>query len=125
MLDAGKSVLTSFLIDEMKSNSSPTAKNSTPLNVCYFFFKDDSEEQRNASHALSAILHQIFCSQPVLSRHALLEQSIKRPMQRRPLHSLWKIFKSVMEDKYLPNTICFIDALDECEPKSRAEFGNI
>src|SRR5207237_3576997 len=58
----GKSVIASFLIKHLKMHSDAI--------VCYFFFKDDSEEQRSAEYALCAILHQLFMQRKPLSKFA-------------------------------------------------------
>src|SRR5262245_10112032 len=53
----GKSVLASFLVDHHKNHS------ASDINVCYFFFKEDNDEQRNVVQGLSALLHQLYISQ--------------------------------------------------------------
>ena len=54
----GKSVLSKALVDERLLESTP---NDTT--ICYFFFKDTSDEQRSSASALSATLHQLFSSE--------------------------------------------------------------
>ena len=49
----GKSVLAKYLVD----SKLPTTESRT---TCYFFFKDDFEDQRSAKSALGCILHQLF-----------------------------------------------------------------
>ncbi|KAK2779620.1 Vegetative incompatibility protein HET-E-1-like protein 16 [Colletotrichum kahawae] len=61
----GKSVLARSLVE--KELSAKAAHNRT---VCYFFFKDN-EEQNRVAIALCALLHQLFGSQPQLLRHAM------------------------------------------------------
>ena len=59
----GKSVLAKFLVDfKLRTNS--------PRTTCYFFFKDDNEDQKTATQALCAILHQIFVQKPNLLPYA-------------------------------------------------------
>jgi hypothetical protein len=45
------------------------------ITICYFFFKDISDDQRSAMSALSALLHQLFSPEKgaPLSKHALPE----------------------------------------------------
>jgi hypothetical protein len=50
----GKSVLSKFLINDYRSWM------WTDTSICYFFFKDDSNENKSAILALCAILHQLF-----------------------------------------------------------------
>jgi hypothetical protein len=45
----------------------------TDTSICYFFFKDDSDENRSAIHALCAILHQLLRQNHSLLKHAVAE----------------------------------------------------
>jgi hypothetical protein len=114
----GKSVLTSFLIDHESSKIGkiPQAKS---FNVCYVFFKDDSEDQRTALFALSAILYQIFSCQPRLIKHAIGQFSTKGPQANKQFLTLWNILKDTIEDEDLLDTVCYLDGIDECEEESR------
>lgn len=108
----GKSVLASFLVDHH------TTVLSGRGNVCYFFFKADNEEQRSAIHALSAILHQLYMSQPELV------ESAQKVLQTRGvdithLPTLWKIFTKSIRNPKARQTVCIIDGLDECEEQTR------
>ena len=59
----GKSVLAKSLVDnELQSTDTHT--------VCYFFFKDN-EEQDSIATAFCAILHQLFSCRRQLIRHAM------------------------------------------------------
>ena len=63
----GKSVLAKYLVDSVL----PTTRSRT---VCYFFFKDDFEDQRNVVSALCCILHQLFKQKRILLSDAILDQ---------------------------------------------------
>jgi hypothetical protein len=52
----GKSVLASFLVDHLRQQEESNCR----TNISYFFFKDDSDQERSSTFALSAILHQLF-----------------------------------------------------------------
>lgn len=54
----GKSVLARYLVTRLSTH-------------CYFFFKDDSEKNRSASHALCALLHQLISNRRSTARHAI------------------------------------------------------
>jgi hypothetical protein len=105
----GKSVLARFLVDE---EFAPRMSSSQKL--CYFFFKDDEEVHRSATHALHAILHQLLLQDSNLlkyfSHHGDLSMS---------LDGLWDAFASCAKDTKI---ICVLDALDECEEKSREQL---
>lgn len=88
----GKLVMMSFLISHNKNQSLVEE-----TNTCYFFFKTNSPEQREPTHALCAILHQIYTSQPILIKHAMA-QVMKKGKNIRTLGTLWKIFIDTIED---------------------------
>ncbi|KFY84990.1 hypothetical protein V500_08810 [Pseudogymnoascus sp. VKM F-4518 (FW-2643)] len=113
----GKSVLSSFLIDICQST-----KRSRAVNVCYFFFKDDSTEQRTANYAIQALLHQIYTKQPELLTHLIEYRASKGFAVPQLFSSLWKLFLDTTTSKVSNDTICIIDGLDECDMPSRREF---
>ena len=102
----GKSVLTSSLIDiELAPNEQ--------LTTCYFFFKDDIDEQQSVATALCAILHQLFQQRPALlsreANHILLE-----PEQfLRDIKGLWQFLRRVMQHSLAGHVMCILDGLDE------------
>ena len=108
----GKSVLSKSLIDhELRSTDQST--------TAYFFFKDDSPEQRNAVNALCALLHQICSTNPALLRLAV-EAHQRNPSQLASSFSwLWDLFIAILEAPDSQEIVCVLDALDECEPESR------
>jgi hypothetical protein len=112
----GKSVLASFLVDELNSPQSQEKLSGT---VCYFFFKDDNEKQNNATFALSALLHQIFKTKTPWIKHAMKEFKNKDKKFTEGLDTLWNIFKAATTDPDCGNVICIIDGLDECEKSTR------
>ena len=110
----GKSVLARFLTEDFHKNKEGTY-------ICYFFFKDDSETNRSANHALCAILHQLMCYDTRLVRHALSAYASNGKQLPHLIESLWKVFVATIEalDKPL---LCVFDALDECEESSRLDL---
>lgn len=109
----GKSVLAKSLIDQDLQSPS--------LSVCYFFFKDN-EEQNSLSIALCAVLHQLFSSQPHLLRHALPAWQQNGDKIQQEEEQLWRILMATTVDPAFTNTVCIFDALDECRSKDRGSF---
>jgi NACHT domain len=104
----GKSVLAKSLIDiDFKRSDSP-------LNICYFFFKDN-EEQNDLATALCAVLHQLFQMSPDLLHHALPSWRSNGPKVQQEVEELWRILIAATSDSVSPNTICILDAIDECK----------
>ncbi|PWW71784.1 hypothetical protein C7212DRAFT_366950 [Tuber magnatum] len=110
----GKSVIASFLITHLKTQSDAI--------VCYFFFKDDSDEQRSATFALCAILHQLFSQRNSLCRYA--ERAFKEKGKRftEEVDTLWDILIEAVAEGVCGDVICMVDALDECEEVTLAPF---
>jgi hypothetical protein len=104
----GKSVLASFLVDELKSLTSQSELHGT---VCYFFFKDDDEKQNNATFALCAILHQLFTANNALLKYAMSEFKNKDKKITQEFRTLWNIFISAIADPNCGKVICVIESL--------------
>jgi hypothetical protein len=110
----GKSVLAKYIIQYHR-------KHQLESNVCFFIFRKGNPEQEDSVYALSAILHQICSFQPELLEHAI---SKKRDLTRgarlkKAFDALWGVFEDCIYDKRMKNTVCIMDALDECEDMTR------
>ncbi|KAH0559465.1 hypothetical protein GP486_004019 [Trichoglossum hirsutum] len=110
----GKSVLSKFLIDDYQSTRPASASN-----ICYFFFKDDSEENRSATHALCAVLHQLFSQDSALIRYAVPEFERNGAKLSQLFDTLWSILITAAACPDAGSIICVLDALDECAESSR------
>ena len=116
----GKTVLSSFLIDKMHMDSS-VAK--TLAGTVYFFFSDDRYAfQRTANGLLRAVLYQIIRSKPPLIIYAVTEFRQKGLRAFEELSILWRICTQCFDDPILGNTICILDALDECVTPGRNQL---
>ncbi|KAH0494711.1 hypothetical protein TgHK011_008302 [Trichoderma gracile] len=103
----GKSVLARSLADRDLVTSSP-------ISICYFFFKDN-EYQDSLATALCALLHQLFGLQPQLLRNALPEWRKNGTQIKEEIDALWRILDAVVLDEAFTSTIFILDALDECQ----------
>ena len=112
----GKSVLSKYLVDEVL----PKPRGRT---VCYFFFKDDYDDQKTATSALASLLRQVLMAQPSLLPQSVLE---KFEMDGRQLinsfRELWSILMSVSSNPQAGEIIFVIDALDECQDEDRNQL---
>jgi hypothetical protein len=103
----GKSVLSRALIDEKLVGSEP-------FTLCYFFFKDN-EEQNTIATAICALLHQFFWVHedllPIYVAPAVKKcgESLKKEEGE-----LWRTFISATTDPVAGDVVCVLDALDEC-----------
>lgn len=103
----GKSVIAAFLIKHLRLH--------TDAIVCYFFFKDDSEEQRSPTFALCAILHQLFEQRETLSKYAVKAFEAQGKRFTEEVDTLWDILVQAVADEECGEVICVVDALDECD----------
>ncbi|KAI9741362.1 MAG: hypothetical protein M1834_003079 [Cirrosporium novae-zelandiae] len=113
----GKSVLASFLVDEMKAAQTT----HRPRKVCYFFFKDN-DEQNSATLALCSLLHQLFTLDITLLKHVMGEYQMKGQKITTEFSSLWNILLAVASDSRSHDLTIVIDGLDECKEDDRLEL---
>ncbi|KAH8585404.1 nucleoside phosphorylase domain-containing protein [Bisporella sp. PMI_857] len=108
----GKSVLSRALVDdpELKLLLNDTT-------ICYFFFKDTSEDQRSPISALAALLHQLFTSEigAKVIRHALPAFQENKDKVSQYFEVMWGIVQDIALDPGCGKIIFLLDALDECE----------
>ena len=112
----GKSVLAKYLVD--RRGEALSVQENKPT-VCYFFFKDGDIERRDGAKAVCALLHQLFMQQPQLYRHAREDFRTKSDSFLTDLDTTWNIFIKAVEDSSQAETVCVLDALDECQERSR------
>lgn len=107
----GKSVLAKSIIDDYleASISDPS------VIICYFFFKDNDEQNR-LSIALCAVIHQLISQRPDLVQHILPSWSKNGDSIRQEANELWRIFLAATsaESEVPCEVVCVFDALDEC-----------
>ncbi|TVY27675.1 Vegetative incompatibility protein HET-E-1 [Lachnellula hyalina] len=87
----GKSVFSKFLVNkELRATRS--------RKTCYFFFKDDNEDQKAATNALCALLHQIFIQKPALLEHIEKPYEQNGQQLRQNMNSLWNLLIAASQD---------------------------
>ncbi|CZR63528.1 uncharacterized protein PAC_13425 [Phialocephala subalpina] len=110
----GKSVLSKFLADQELQ----VTKDRT---ICYFFFKDDNEDQKTTTNALCALLHQLFGKKNELLKYALEVHNCNGDKFTASVDLLWEILITASADPKAKEIICVLDALDECR-QSELEY---
>lgn len=107
----GKSVLSKSLVyNELRTTDKHT--------VCYFFFKDN-EEQDSITTALCALIHQLYSHQPQLIQYAISawKKNGGKLVNKGP--ELWRIFLAATRSNMAQDVTCVLDALDECRMPDR------
>ena len=110
----GKSVLSKFLVDSYIKTATVD-----PASVCYFFFRDGSENNQDGTNALCALLHQLLQQKQTLLRHALPEFKNNKEKLSGLFETLWSIFLNAVTDSEAGKIVCVLDALDECGESTR------
>ncbi|OCL00607.1 ankyrin, partial [Cenococcum geophilum 1.58] len=111
----GKSVLSKSLVEkELKSTESRA--------TCYFFFKDDDVKQKSVTHALSALLHQLFSQRRFLIQYAIPDYESEGNLLPTLFHKLWTILTKAATNPKAGEVVCILDALDECEESGRYDI---
>jgi len=104
----GKSVLMKHLTDSILTKG-------TSRVVGYFFFKDDFEDQKSITNALCCILHQIFDQKRALLIEPIIEKFEMNERITSLFSELWNILINTARENNGIETVCLLDALDECE----------
>jgi ankyrin repeat protein len=106
----GKSVLTRHLVDEALVTA------AGERTICYFFFKDDFEDQKSSTSAIASILRQLLLAKPHFLPDSVLDR-IDTDGERltQSFDQLWSIFVSAAANPSAGEVICIFDALDECQ----------
>ncbi|PKS11382.1 hypothetical protein jhhlp_003145 [Lomentospora prolificans] len=111
----GKSVLARYLADQVLPST-------TTRTTCYFFFKEDFEDQRSSVTALCSILHQVFSHYPAsFSSQILNKFQNKGATLLTSFGDLWDILISATTS-HQREIVCVFDALDECEVMGRHQL---
>ena len=111
----GKSVLAKYLIDE--------ALVAPDRLVCYFFFKEDSIDQRSSAKAACALLRQLLIADPELLQPDILHKfAVDGPRFIESFRDLWTTFVETSQKSRFKKIICVLDALDECQNVDRREL---
>jgi ankyrin repeat domain-containing protein 50 len=109
----GKSVLAKYLVDSVLATESRT--------TCYFFFKDDFEDQRTVISALCCTLRQLFIQKRILLSEVILEQfESGGETFTSSFWELWDTLLRAAEDKNAGEIVCLLDAIDECDDRGRS-----
>ncbi|EXU97692.1 ankyrin repeat protein [Metarhizium robertsii] len=117
----GKSVLAKYLVDsKLKSTKSRT--------ICYFFLKDDFQDQRSVKSALSCILHQLFTERKDLFSNNIVRRfsGYSAPLANScyELWELWDVLVMASQDKNAGEIVCILDAFDECEDHEQQDLAS-
>lgn len=113
---SGKTILSTFLHAYLTANTSSSVAQNT---VCIFFCDDKVEGQRDGKAVLRSLIYQILVRHRKLIRHIKAAYDIQGPRLIDNFNELWRIFKAVTTNSRAGFVSIIVDAIDECEEKSR------
>jgi len=113
----GKTVMSKFLLEYFERDVAPVHR------TVYFFFSNQDENRKTAVAFLNAIIHQLIQLSPQLYRKYVAS---RLAAFGDAIHSsfglLWDIFLAMARDPCVGPVFCALDALDECDIKSRKDL---
>ncbi|KAH9892130.1 hypothetical protein F4778DRAFT_772870 [Xylariomycetidae sp. FL2044] len=114
MPGAGKTILTSIIVDDLESKF----PHHTNAAIAYVYCNFNRKNEQTIEHLLSSLLKQLAQCQPSLpdSVQKLYDQH-KQRRTRPPLEEISRVLQSVASG--IPRVFIVIDALDECETADR------
>jgi ankyrin repeat protein len=116
----GKTMLSAYLTEHL------TSGHKTPFrSQVFFFFCDDKiTAQRDATAILRSILYQILHQNRRLIKHVRYRYEIDGPSLANSFPALWELFLKIVADSALGPVGIIVDAIDECEERTRRNFLN-
>ncbi|KAH8645583.1 hypothetical protein BGZ60DRAFT_340639, partial [Tricladium varicosporioides] len=108
---SGKSILASYIVDQLKSKTSKLADPSPSL--IFFFCSNRSESRRASTHILCSLIHQLTLQRPELWEIVDKAYSKNTSLRIHVFEELWVVFVAMLQKA--KNVLCVVDGLDECQ----------
>ncbi|KAF2029167.1 hypothetical protein EK21DRAFT_68331 [Setomelanomma holmii] len=116
----GKTMLSAYLTDHLKLGRATHVKPQ----VFFFFCDDKIKSQRDANAILRGILYQILQQHRKLIKHVKSRFELDGPSLANSFPALWEIFLKIVADSTYGAIGVIVDAIDECEARTRKSFLN-
>jgi ankyrin repeat protein len=116
----GKTMLSTYLTDHLRLGRVAPVKPQ----VFFFFCDDKVKSQRDANSILRGILYQILQQHRKLIKHVKSRFEMDGPSLANSFTALWELFLKVVADSTSGSVGVIVDAIDECEVKTRNTFLN-
>lgn len=114
----GKTMISAYLTDHLRLNEA-----TGPKPKVFFFFCDDKiKVQRDANAILRGILYQIVKQHRKLIRHVKSRFELDGPSLAISFPALWELFLKVVAESTSGTVGVIVDAIDECEIRTRNSF---
>ncbi|KAF2705809.1 hypothetical protein K504DRAFT_484184 [Pleomassaria siparia CBS 279.74] len=114
----GKTTPLTYLTEYLRLDRAATARPQ----VFYFFCDDKVKSQRDANAILGGILYQILQQNRHLIRHVKIRLEVDGPSLANSFPALWELFLKIVADSTSGPVGVIVDAIDECEVRTRNSF---
>lgn len=114
----GKTMISSFLVDELEKKVQATPN----ITFAYYFCDNKDEKRRTATAIIRGLLLQLFRQRAILISHLQTVFDQMRDQVFTDFDALWRILLCILKDTQAGEIYFLIDALDECEGRSRNAF---
>lgn len=114
----GKTMLSAYLADYLKLDRADPARPQ----VFFFFCDDKVKSQRDGNAILRGILYQILQQHRKLIKHVKSRFELDGPSLANSFPALWELFLKIVEDSTPGAIRIIVDAIDECEVRTRNSF---
>lgn len=114
----GKTILSAYLTEHLDT----VQRNGMHEMVCCFFCDDKIASQRDAKAILRSVIYQVLHRRRSLLRHVKIAYDIQGSQLFHSFDALWNIFIAIINDQRSGPISVIVDAIDECEEKTRVRF---
>ncbi|KAJ5055078.1 hypothetical protein J3E74DRAFT_442389 [Bipolaris maydis] len=116
----GKTMLSAYLTDHLRLDHATSVKPQ----VFFFFCDDKVKSQRDANAILRGILYQIVQQHRKLIKYVKSRFEIDGPSLANSFQALWELFLKIVANSTAGAVRVIVDAIDECEVRTRNSFLN-
>jgi ankyrin repeat protein len=114
----GKTMISAYLTDHLRLGYANSAKPQ----VFFFFCDDKVKSQRDANAILRAILYQIVQQRRKLIKYVKNRFELDGPSLANSFSALWELFLKIVTASTSGAVRIIVDAIDECEVRTRNSF---
>ncbi|EMD85651.1 hypothetical protein COCC4DRAFT_181892 [Bipolaris maydis ATCC 48331] len=114
----GKTMLSAYITDHLRLDHATSVKPS----VFFFFCDDKVKSQRDANAILRGILYQIVQQHRKLIKYVKSRFETDGPSLANSFPALWELFLKIISNSASGAVRVIVDAIDECEVRTRNSF---
>lgn len=116
----GKTILTNFIAQHLESQKA--GGRGLDYVVCSFFFARDTKSQSNVQSAAKSLIWQIVSAKKNVVKEIKTRLSEAKHGFEPSFDILWRIFEEAVRTLTCHSLYIIIDALDECEERSKSRL---